>query len=98
MTDKEALQLHDRAARGETLTDEQRARLEAWYAIQDAAESRELAAAVDSADLTRRIQASLDQVTETARRIQRTMRENDSLRREIASLRLELSQQTASSG
>ena len=87
MTDEEALHLHDRAALGEPLTDEESARLEAWYAAQDAAEARELAAAsTDSRDLTQRIQASLEQIAETTRQIQQTLTDNDSLRREIASL------------
>lgn len=45
MTDEEALRLHDRAALGEPLTDEERARLQSWYAAEDAAEARELGAA-----------------------------------------------------
>ncbi len=99
MTDEEALRLHDRAALGEPHTNEEGSQLEAWYAAQDAAESQELASNVgESADLNRRIQASLEQVAETARQIQKTIRDNDSLRREIAGLRTELAQQSASSG
>ncbi len=99
MTNEEALHLHDRAARGEILTGEQTTRLEAWYAVQDAAESRELASSArESFDLPGRIQASLEQVAETARQIQRTMKDNESLRGEIAGLRVKLDQHSASSG
>jgi hypothetical protein len=99
MLDEEALHLHDRSARGERLTDGERRQLEAWYTAQDAAESAELASnAAKSEELTRRIQASLAQVAETARQIQQTMKDNDSLRREIAGLRVEFAQQSVSSG
>ncbi len=99
MNEEEALQLHDRFARGEVLTAEENARLEAWYAAQDAAEVQILgSAATETAPLGARIHASLQQVAETARHIQRTLTENDSLRREIASLRRELAQQTARTG
>ncbi len=99
MKESEALQLHDRAACGDALTAEENARLEAWYAVQDDAESRELATgAQESRDLQGRIQASLEQITQTARQIQQTLKENDSLRREIAGLRLEIAQQSASLG
>ena len=37
--DKSARQLHDKATRGGTLTDAERARLGAWYEQQDAAEA-----------------------------------------------------------
>ena len=45
MTDEEALPLHDRAALGESFTEEERAQLDTWYAAQDAAEARDFAAA-----------------------------------------------------
>ena len=91
MKDEEALCLHDRAARGDRLTGEESIRLDAWYAAQDAAESVELASVgTQASDFTERIQASLEQVAETTRQIQKTMAENASLRREISALRLEL--------
>lgn len=98
MTDEEALRLHDRSARGEALTDDESARLEAWYAAQDAAEAREIGlAGTDSMPLSDRIQAALEQVTEVSRQIQRTLKDNESLRHEIASLRLELAQRSTGS-
>ncbi len=98
MTNEEALRLHDRAACGESLTDEETSRLETWYAAQDASEALDLAPAhADPVDLTERIRTALEQVAGTARQIQQTMAENDSLRREIASLRLSLSQQSSRS-
>ena len=99
MTDEEALSLHDRAARGESLTDEETSHLESWYATQDAAEAGDLAsAAIEPVNLTERIREALEQVASTARTIQRTMEANDSLRREIAGLRLSLSQDASRSG
>lgn len=98
MTDEEALRLHDRAARGESLTGEETVQLETWYAAQDAAEARELASASTApVDLTQRIHASLEQIAEATRHIQQTVADNDSLRREIATLRLELAQQATRS-
>lgn len=98
MKDEEALRLHDRASRGEDLTAEESLQLEAWYSAQDAAEARELGSENNPFSFFSRIQETLDGVAETARRIQQTMKENDSLRREIDRLRTELSQQSASSG
>ena len=75
MTDEEALRLHDRAALGESLTEEERAELDTWYAAQDAAEARDLAAArSEPVDLTQRIQAALEQIAETTRHMQQTPR------------------------
>ena len=75
MTDEEALRLHDRAALGESLTEEERAELDTWYAAQDAAEARDLAAArSEPVDLTQRIQAVLEQIAETTRHMQQTPR------------------------
>ncbi len=97
MTDEEALNLHDRAARGEALTDEQTSQLEAWYAAQDASEAVELEAGrVEPVDLTEKTRLALEQVAGTAHRIQQTMADNDSLRREITGLRLKLTQQARS--
>ncbi len=94
MTDEEALHLHDRASRGEPLTGQESAQLDAWYAAQDAAEALELASAGSApVDLTERIHASLEQIAEATRQIRQTLTENDSLRREIAGLRLKLTQQ-----
>ena len=99
MKDEEALHLHDRSARGVPLTDQESVQLQAWYAAQDAAEARDLASAPSwSGDLTDRIRESLERVAEATRQIQQTMSDNEALRREIASLRLELAQQTARSG
>ena len=95
MKDEAALYLHDRASLGEPLTDEERTQLASWYAAQDAAEAREASPA--NADLVAQIQAALGQVDEVTRQIRETMAQNDSLRREIASLRLELAQQDARS-
>ncbi len=98
MSDEEALRLHDRMACGMPLTEEESVQLEAWYATQDAAEARGLASTGSmKGDLTGRIQESLERVAEATRHIQKTMTDNDVLRGEIASLRLELARQAARS-
>ena len=99
MNEENALDLHDRAARGESLTAEESSQLEAWYSAQDVIEARELAEVdVGSLDISERIHEALEQVADVTRQIQKTMADNASLRREIASLRQEHAQQATRSG
>jgi hypothetical protein len=51
-TDTAGQQLHDRATRGESLSAEERAQLNAWYARLDAEEGAVLAAAAPPGSLT----------------------------------------------
>ena len=79
MTDEQALRLHDRAALGDSLTEEERAQLDTWYAARDAAEARDLAAAgPEPIELTQRIQAALEQIAETTRHMQQTLNKETS--------------------
>lgn len=99
MTDDLGQKLHDRATRGEKLTPEEESQLEAWYATHDAAESRESAKlAVDDQDapLEAQIRATLAQIVRVTQQIQENLAENATLRKEIASLRLQLAEQSAS--
>ena len=99
MADDLGQKLHDRATRGEKLTPEEESQLEAWYAAHDAAESRELAKlAVDDQDasLETQIRATLTQIVRVTQQIQDNLAENATLRKEIASLRLQLAEQSAS--
>jgi peptidoglycan hydrolase CwlO-like protein len=97
VSDELGKQLHDRATRGETLSAQERASLETWYAAQDRVE-------MDVLDLTTPetvtiLQAQVDSVLEqletAARRIQELAQENDRLRDEITTLHRRLAQQAS---
>lgn len=98
MTDLELLgpRLHDRATRGQTLTQEETDALRAWYAQQDQAEPMPAAPAPgsDIAALQEQVDQTLAQLARTAQQIRRLDKENAVLRRENARLRAQLSGQT----
>ena len=86
-------QLHDRATRGGTLSAEEQRQLESWYASQDTAESKALGLATGEktlATLQAQVDAALAQLMTVAKRIQEIASENETLRREIATLRHQL--------
>ena len=95
VSDELGKQLHDRATRGETLSAQERASLETWYAAQDRAEMDALG--VSTTDTVAILQAQVDSVLEqletAAKRIQELAQENDRLRSEIATLHRRLAQQ-----
>ncbi len=95
MTNDIGKDLHDRATRGESLSPDEHRQLEAWYAAHDAAEARDLAAA-DPQDksLEAQIRATLSQITRVTQQLQDGIAENAALRREIASLRLQLAEES----
>jgi len=83
-------QLHDRVTRGGTLSAEEQRQLENWYANQDTAESKALGLATGEktlATLQAQVDAALAQLMTVAKRIQEIASENETLRREIATLR-----------
>ncbi len=91
--------LHDRATRGETLTAAEQARLEAWYAAQDAAEATSLARPAASETLTAlraQIGAAAAQLETTARRVHELTSQNAALREETAALHRRLALRAAS--
>ncbi|MCQ3937353.1 MAG: hypothetical protein DPW18_09930 [Chloroflexi bacterium] len=91
-----AKKLHDKYSRGETPTAREQKQLERWYARMDIAESKSLKSAPRERNLTalqEQIDAALLQLTVVTKRIQEVAAENETLRREIASLRRQLSQQ-----
>ena len=91
--DNLAKQLHDRATRGETLSIQEQKQLENWYASQDIAESEALGLAVGEktlATLQAQVDAALAQLMAVAKRIQEIASENETLRREITTLRHQL--------
>jgi len=99
VSDETGNQLHDRATRGETLTEKEQAQLEAWYRIQDRAEAEELGVtglAETVAELQAQIDTTLTQLATVTRRIQDITGENEALRRENATLRRQLAQRALS--
>ena len=93
MSDDQNMKMHDRASRGETLTAAERAHLEKWYATQDTAEIQELglnAGEKTLAALQEQIGVALTQLMTVTKRIQEVASENEMLRREIATLRLQV--------
>ncbi|HAA33213.1 MAG TPA: hypothetical protein DCE56_42695 [Cyanobacteria bacterium UBA8553] len=89
ISDELAIQLHDRATRGQELTIGEHKQLEDWYALQDSAESSLLESATtepDVSELRTQVEVVLSQLTAITQRIQQVTLENESLRREIAAL------------
>ena len=87
--------LHDRATRGQPLTQEEAIALEAWYAQQDQAELAQIVR-IPERNLTllqQQIDAALAQLARTTQQIRRLARENAALRRENAHLRVQLADQ-----
>jgi len=95
VSDELGKQLHDRATRGETLSAQERASLEAWYAAQDRAEmdALDLTTPENVAILQAQVDSVLEQLETAAKRIQELAQENDRLRGEIAVLHRRLAQQ-----
>ncbi|MFQ5859019.1 MAG: initiation control protein YabA [Anaerolineae bacterium] len=99
VSDNTGKRLHDRATRGEELSEEEQAQLEAWYAIQDRAEADELGLTGLTeavAALEVQIDSALTQLATVIRRIQELTEENQALRRENAALRRQLAQRALS--
>lgn len=95
--DEHVQRLHDRASRGEALNPEEQKQLDTWYAARDAEESQTLGLpeTADAAVAEPQIRSTLIRIAETAQRIQEIASENDRLRREIATLHLELSRRSS---
>lgn len=86
-------QLHDRATRGHTLTADEQAQLDAWYAAQDAAEAATLGVATlpdDLRDLQAGVEQAIARILSTSRQIQELTAQNTRLRSEIADLQQRL--------
>jgi uncharacterized protein involved in exopolysaccharide biosynthesis len=91
--EEDAKALHDRAARGESLSAAERAELEAWYARLDAEEMALLAGAPSPGDLEAlraQVDEARDQLRDASERIQAQAAENERIRREIADLERQL--------
>ena len=89
--------LHHRATRGEPLSAEERAQLDAWYARLDAEEGAALARAAPSSDLTAlraQIATALAQLGTVTQHVQALSAENATVRQEIAALQRLLAQKS----
>lgn len=87
------MQLHDRWTRGQKLTDEEQAQLEDWYQQQDAEEAKQLSLAsttVEISDLQAQVETALTQLVTVLQRVQQITAENEALRREVSTLRQQL--------
>ena len=87
--DKRMWQLHDKATRGEILSEDEQAELAAWYAAQDAAESQfltETAPSQSLADLPADVQTAVTQLRAVALRIQVLSAQNEAIRQEVTAL------------
>ncbi|MGC4043671.1 MAG: hypothetical protein QM758_07675 [Armatimonas sp.] len=91
-------QLHDRATRGESLTEAEQARLKQWYEEQDAAEAAMLAAhrpIIASDNIAADLPAVLAKIRETAANIETLHQQNAVLRAEIAAVQKRLTAKAA---
>ena len=94
ISDEKGKQLHGRATSGEKLSDEEKAQLEEWYALQDQLEMasfgiRKQASVLDN--LQAQIKEALDQLVKVSNHIQQITTENETLRQENMVLRVQLS-------
>jgi hypothetical protein len=90
--------LHDRATRGEALSNDERHQLDAWYARQDREEAAKLAERpprTDNTNLQSQLDTAVSQVAAVTLRIQSLAAENDTTRREVAALHRQLAQRLA---
>jgi regulator of replication initiation timing len=91
LSDELGMQLHDRETIGESLTIQEKAQLEAWYAQKDAAETAMLEAAQvplpNLVMLQDRVNATIEQLADGVQRLHQITQENKSLREEIAEIK-----------
>ena len=94
VSDEVGVELHERATRGEQLSAEEQAQLEAWYAAQDEAEADLLGSSEvqEIASLESQVENAAVQLSSVTARIQQVMAENQALRREVAALRKQLAE------
>lgn len=93
--ENKAKELHDRSTRGQALTAEEQAQLEAWYQEQDQTEFQQLgltASTLANTALSEQIGTTLEQLAKVTARIKTLAAENDALRRENLILRRQLSE------
>ena len=94
-------QLHDRATRGETLTEAEQGSLASWYERQDAEEAALLGASAPMTEAALRhlrgeVEAASARMLAATQAIQAQVAENERLRQEIAALTQRLAQSASS--
>ncbi len=97
MIDNLMWQLHDKATRGELLSESEQLELDAWYAAQDSAESQLLAETAPSqslAALQADVQVAVTQLRAATLRIQLLSAQNEAIRQEVTTLQRQLVQRT----
>ena len=88
--------LHDKASRGEKLSEQEQRQLEDWYAQQDKMELEaiQLFSGEESlSDLQAQVEAALAQLVKLTNRIQQVASENEQLRNENTTLLYQLTKQ-----
>ncbi len=98
MTDAQLRNIHDRATRGEHLTAEEQAALEAWYLQQDRSESqllRDHAQPEPLVDLRAQVASAAAQLETVTLHIREVLEANEKVRHEIALLQRQLVHQPA---
>jgi hypothetical protein len=91
ISDKIGIQFHDKVTKGEPLTDKEKVHLEAWYAQQDSTESYPAKTADNAAVALRlQIESALSQLMKITQRIQQVAAENEAIRLENQSIKLQL--------
>ena len=96
VSDASGKQLHNRATRGEALSEEEQAQLNAWYDEQDREEMMMLrrdTPVEDQDSLQADIDSVLYRIGNTAKRIKSISQQNEVLREEIMRFRRQLAQQ-----
>jgi hypothetical protein len=91
ISDELGMQLHDRETIGESLTTEEQAQLEAWYAQKDAVETAMLEATQvplpSLVMLQDQVDVAIEQLTDGVQRLNQITQENKLLREEIAEIK-----------
>ncbi|MGB8702838.1 MAG: hypothetical protein WCD18_25765 [Thermosynechococcaceae cyanobacterium] len=91
LSDELGMRLHDRETIGESLTIQEKAQLEAWYAQKDATETAMLEAAQvplpNLVMLQDRVDAAIEQLTDGVQRLYQITQENKLLHEEIAEIK-----------
>lgn len=93
IADEKALQLHDRATRGEKLSSKEQMLLQEWYQKQDEAELEIMHSKTNGntiSSLADKIKDTLDEIANLTHRIQEISTENEEIRRENAMLRSQI--------
>ena len=94
--DEKGKALHDKASRGEKLSEQEQRQLEDWYAQQDKMELESIQLSVGEeslSDLQAQVEAALAQLVKLTSRIQQVASENEQLRNENTTLLYQLTKQ-----